>query len=99
MVFQASSFSRMTNQLSPDALKALVSQQKAERPVTKRQKEIWMLVALGVRTADIASKLGLSSKTIETHVAKLKQRTGCRNTSDLTRAAIIAGLIVPTQTA
>jgi two-component system response regulator NreC len=85
--------------MNPSVLKALVAKESYLRPCTERQREIWKLVALGVRTADIADRLGISVKTVEVHVLKLKQRTGCRNTSDLTRAAIIAGLIVPTQTA
>lgn len=90
---------RMTTSLNPIALKALIAPQTHARPCTKRQKEIWKMVALGVRTVEIADRLGVSVKTVETHVAKIKHRTGCRNTSDLTRAAIIAGLITPTQSA
>jgi DNA-binding CsgD family transcriptional regulator len=85
--------------LNPIVLKALVASQTYMRPCTKRQREIWRMVALGMRTIEIAQKLSVSVKTVETHLAKIKGRTGCRNTSDLTRAAIIAGLITPTQTA
>jgi DNA-binding CsgD family transcriptional regulator len=89
----------MSNALNPVVLKALVAKQEYMRPCTTRQREIWKLVALGIRTVEIAKRLDVSVKTVETHITKLKQRTGCRNASDLTRAAIIAGLITPTQTA
>ena len=85
--------------LDVELLKTLASSKPSLRPCTKRQKEIWRLIALGKKTTEIAEALDVSVKTVEAHTAKLKQRTGCRNGSDLTRAAILAGLIKVTTTA
>jgi DNA-binding CsgD family transcriptional regulator len=72
----------------------LPSVEPDKQAVTPRQVEIWKLYAEGFGTVEIAEKLGLSPKTVDSHREHLKQRTGARNTADLTRAAIALGLIV-----
>jgi hypothetical protein len=81
--------------LDPSLLKSLLKTNPRLKPCTPRQVEIWRLLSLGATVIEVAKELDLSTKTIETHIANIKDRTGCRNLSDLTRAAIIAGLIKP----
>lgn len=61
--------------------------------LTGRQREILQLIAEGSSTKDIARKLGLSVKTVETHRAQLMERLGIRDVAGLVRFAIRHGLV------
>jgi DNA-binding NarL/FixJ family response regulator len=60
--------------------------------LTTRQREVLQLLAEGNSTRDIAARLNLSVKTIETHRAHLMPRLGVRDLAGLVRAAIRLGL-------
>jgi DNA-binding NarL/FixJ family response regulator len=67
-----------------------------ERPgpaLTPRQREIVQLIAEGHSTKEIASRLGLSIKTIETHRAQLMERLHIYDVAGLVRFAIRTGLV------
>ncbi|MFN3987520.1 MAG: response regulator [Rhodocyclaceae bacterium] len=61
--------------------------------LTSRQREILQLVAEGHSTRDIAARLCISVKTVETHRAQLMQRLGIYDVAGLTRHAIRIGLV------
>lgn len=61
--------------------------------LTPRQREVLQLVAEGHGTRDIAGRLNLSVKTIETHRAQLMQRLGIHDIAGLTRYALRIGLV------
>ena len=63
--------------------------------LTPRQREILQLIAEGASTKQIAAKLGLSVKTVETHRAKLMERLDIHDVAGLVRYAIRAGFIAP----
>lgn len=65
----------------------------AADPLTPRQKEILTLIAEGLGTKEIAFRLQLSSKTVETHRAQLMERLGLRDIASLVRYAIRNGLV------
>jgi DNA-binding CsgD family transcriptional regulator len=44
--------------------------------VTSREMDVYLLVARGYSNAEIAERLFISAKTVETHVAKLVMKTG-----------------------
>jgi DNA-binding NarL/FixJ family response regulator len=56
--------------------------------LTPRQREILQLIAEGNSTKEIASRLRLSPKTVESHRAQLMQRLGVRGIPALVRWAI-----------
>ena len=56
--------------------------------LTGRQREILQLVAEGQSTKEIASALGLSVKTVETHRTRIMDRLGIRDVAGLVRLAI-----------
>lgn len=58
-----------------------------------RQREILQLIAEGSTTKDIAQRLNLSVKTVETHRAQLMERLEIHDVPGLVRLAIRAGLI------
>lgn len=61
--------------------------------LTPRQREILQLVAEGSSTREIAERLHVSVKTVETHRAQLMARLGIRDVPGLVRFAIRMGLI------
>jgi DNA-binding NarL/FixJ family response regulator len=61
--------------------------------LTPRQREVLQLVAEGRTSKDIADRLGLSVKTIESHLAQLMKRLGVSNVSGLVRTALRLGLV------
>lgn len=63
--------------------------------LTSRQREILQLIAEGGSTREIAERLHISVKTVETHRAQLMQRLGIFDVAGLTRHAIRCGLVSP----
>ena len=66
--------------------------------LTPRQREILQLIAEGYTTHQIANKLGISAKTVETHRAQLMERLGIHDVPGLVRYAIRHGLVEPAGT-
>jgi len=63
--------------------------------VTEREREILTLIALGHTTAEIAVRLSISEKTVETHRAHIGEKLGTRTRADLVRFALEHGLLRP----
>lgn len=63
--------------------------------LTPRQRQILQMLAEGNGTRDIAERLYLSVKTVETHRAQIMERLGIYDVPGLVRFAIRAGLITP----
>jgi DNA-binding NarL/FixJ family response regulator len=61
--------------------------------LTQRQVEVLRLVAEGHRTRDIADRLGLSVKTVESHRGEIMKRLRVHDVVSLARYAIRVGLI------
>ncbi|GAB4372747.1 MAG: response regulator transcription factor [Acidobacteriota bacterium] len=87
--------------LSPSISTTVVRSLMAEdRPLddplaalTPRQREILQLVAEGASTKEIAARLGISVKTVETHRTQLMERLGIHDVPGLVRFAIRSGLV------
>ncbi len=63
--------------------------------LTPRQREILQLIAEGVALKEIAQRLHISVKTVETHRSLLMNRLGIHDTSGLVRYAMRIGMISP----
>ena len=63
--------------------------------LTGRQREILQLIAEGCSTKQIAQRLDLSVKTVESHRAQLMERLEIHDVPGLVRLAIRTGLIQP----
>ena len=61
--------------------------------LTPRQREILQLIAEGHSAKDIAFRLDLSVKTVETHRAQLMERLGIHDIAGLVRFALRVGLV------
>jgi DNA-binding NarL/FixJ family response regulator len=72
-----------------------VAQHAPFEELTSRQREILQLIAEGHSTKEIASKLDLSIKTVDTHRTELMARLGIHDIAGLVRYAIRVGLVSP----
>ena len=64
-----------------------------EVPLTKREKEILKHIAEGSSNQEIADKLFISLRTVETHRLNINQKLDVKNTAGLVKEAIKRGLI------
>jgi two-component system response regulator NreC len=64
-------------------------------PLTTREREVLQLVAEGRTTKEVATVLGLSVKTAETHRTKIMRKLEIHETAGLVRYAIRRGLVQP----
>lgn len=61
--------------------------------LSEREREVLLEVAKGYTNQQIADRVGLSVKTIESYRARLMQKLGLKDRSDLMRLAVEAGLL------
>ncbi|MFT3677622.1 MAG: response regulator transcription factor [Chitinophagaceae bacterium] len=83
-------------QISQNILHEALSTKRVSRyeiPLTKREKEILVLVAEEMSNQEIADKLFISLRTVETHRFNIIQKLGIKNTAGLVKEAIRRGLI------
>ena len=69
-----------------------------EAHITPREREVLLLVADGLRNKEIAERLGVSRRTVETHRARLSAKLCIRTSAGLARYAMERGLIRPAST-
>ena len=62
-------------------------------PLSGRERQVLQLVGEGLTTKDIASRLGISAKTAESHRTRLMKKLDIHETASLVRYAIRRGLI------
>ncbi len=80
--------------LSPQISRgAAADQAKYTVELTPRQREVLALIASGRSTKDIALKLSISTKTVETHRAQLMERLQIFDVAGLVRYAIRTGMV------
>lgn len=86
----------LDSHISQEALELYMTKVAQEGSVvevlTPRQREILQLIAEGNNTKEIAYRLNISAKTIETHRAQLMERLEIRDIPGLVRYAIRTGL-------
>lgn len=82
-----------------DLLNALMEKhghpEKLKAELTTRQKEILQLFAEGKSAKEIAALLNISARTVEFHKYRIAEATGARTIADLTRYAIVHGIVQP----
>jgi two-component system, NarL family, response regulator NreC len=86
--------------LSPQVARAVAQAYLAKTdlppdPLTSREREILQRIAEGETTKEIASHLGLSVKTVESHRTRLMHKLNIHETATLVRYAIRRGLAAP----
>jgi DNA-binding NarL/FixJ family response regulator len=86
--------------LSPGVSRAIMEAynsklDKAKDPLTFREKQVLQLIAEGKSTKDVASLLGISVKTAESHRARLMQKLDIHETASLVLYAVRHGIVQP----
>jgi len=56
--------------------------------LSPREEQIMVLLAEGLGNKEIAERLGVSTKTVESHLDNLKAKLGCTSTADLRARAL-----------
>ncbi|MCG8457734.1 MAG: response regulator transcription factor [Holophagales bacterium] len=84
--------------LARDVIQALARKSSgsvAPQPLTNRQRQVLQLIAEGRTTAEAASILGISTRTIEFHRYRIMNALGLHSTAELTRYALEHGVVFP----
>ena len=82
------------SRLAP-AIQSALSIRRPLEKLTPRQMEVLRLMAEGLTTPEIARRLNLSAKTVETHRGEIMKRTGIHDIVGLVRFAVRVGLVTP----
>ena len=61
--------------------------------LTKREKEVLILIADGKTNNEVAEQLFISERTVEAHRANIMKKVGARNTAELIRKSMTKNLI------
>lgn len=72
---------------------AAVRRSPSEDNLTQREVEVLGLIALGHTSVEIARKLNVSPRTIETHRAHIHKKLGLGTRAELVRYALRRGLL------
>ena len=86
--------------LSPHVSRAVVEAYLSKSnvpvdPLTPRERQVLQMVGEGRSTKDVATILGISAKTAESHRARLMRKLDIHETAGLVRYAIRRGLVQP----
>lgn len=68
-------------------------EKSAASDLSERETDVLRLIALGHTNAEIAEKLYISVRTVETHRAHIQQKLGVSTRAELVRSALSRGLI------
>lgn len=81
---------RMTNRILHRAVgrEAVVPEETPVKSLTDREFQVFEMIGRGLNTKQIATRLGLSAKTIESHRENIKGKLGLVNAIELTREAL-----------
>jgi DNA-binding NarL/FixJ family response regulator len=78
--------------ISDRLISAGVPSESIHKVLTERERQILSLIASGLTSRQIADKLFISVKTVETHRNKILQKLDVHTTADLVRYAIKSGI-------
>lgn len=81
--------------LSPAGAPAARSAAQRHPPLSPREREVLFLVVRGFANREIADRLRVSVKTVETHRARLGRKLGTRTRAELVQYALLEGLLTP----
>lgn len=84
----------LTQSISQAVVQAFLSKDDLpERPLSDREREVLQLVAEGKTTKEIATLLGISVNTAESHRSNLMEKLNIHDTAGLVRYALRNGII------
>jgi non-specific serine/threonine protein kinase len=77
----------------------VLTRREADAPLPRRKLEIVRLVATGLSNKEIAARLSISERTVESHLEQLRHRFGLPNRTAMATWAISRGLVTTSTTA
>lgn len=83
----------LTDILVRQAFPEHYAQKQESEPLSDREKEILQLVAMGYTNKQIAERLVISIKTVESHKAHVKEKLDLKGRAELVRYAVEHGLL------
>lgn len=86
-------FNAQTSILMAQGLMDMREQEKEKVDITTREMEVLQAVAEGLSTKQIADKLFISTRTVETHRLNLLKKFDAQNTAELIKIAISQKLV------
>lgn len=63
-----------------------------DQPLSERETQVLRYVARGLTHGQIATRLGISSHTVDTYIKRVRAKLGVRNKAELTRVALLGAL-------
>jgi two-component system response regulator NreC len=69
--------------------------EKSKDPLTNRERQVLQLIAEGKSTKEVATLLGISGKTAESHRTRLMQKLDIHETASLVLYAVRRGIVQP----
>ena len=84
--------------LSPKLAELMLSEARKsdlgeERLITKREEEVLQLIADGLSTPEVASKLYISQKTVKNHLASIYEKLNARDRTQAVLLAVRMGIV------
>jgi DNA-binding NarL/FixJ family response regulator len=79
---------RMTSRLLHRVAAGALSQEDPVKSLSNREIQVYEMIGQGLTIQQIATRLHLSPKTVETHREKIKQKLNLRNSTELNRRAV-----------
>jgi DNA-binding NarL/FixJ family response regulator len=78
----------------------LVGLDRPRDSLSEREREVLQLLALGFTNSEVAARLVISTRTVETHRSNIQRKLGLRSRAELARAAWREGLdaLLPSDT-
>lgn len=84
---------RATEPLARMRLSRVPPSDDALSVLSKREREIFVMLAEGSSQRDVAKAFGVSTKTVETHRTRIGQKLQIKSRADLIRIALAAGVL------
>ena len=78
---------------APQGERETIDKRKRLETLTARERDVLIAIADGATNRDIAARLGLSVRTVESHREALMRKLGIRGVAALTKFALDAGLV------
>ena len=76
-----------------DLVRRAREQQRLEAALTPRERQVLGMIASGLTTRQVATRLGLSPRTVESHIAGLYRTLGVRTRTEAVARALAVGLV------
>ena len=70
------------------ASRGMLASNPEQRPLTRREREVLVLISEGYSNKQGALRMGISPRTFESHRAEAMRKLGAKNTADLVRKAL-----------